>query len=185
MSRLGGGGNAGPARTAGGNAGPARTTGADASREDRRLPDGRRPVAGAVLLRADGAVLLQHRDDVPGISHPGLWSLFGGGIEPGESPLDGMLREISEEIGVRLSEFRPLVVLEGARTVFHVYLARLEPPLEELTLSEGQGMAFLELATALAAYDLAPVARTALEITSSLLAMRRLEGLDTPFDGWS
>ena len=30
-------------------------------------------VAAVFLLRDDGAVLLQHRDDKPDISHPGQW----------------------------------------------------------------------------------------------------------------
>lgn len=152
--------------------------------QDYRLPDGRRPVAGAVLLRADGATLLQHRDDIPGISNPGKWSLFGGGLEAGESVTDGLLRELHEEIGVTPTRFRPLVVLEGARTLFHLYLARFDVPLTELVLGEGQGMAYVDLDRALGEYDLAPVARTGLEITRSLLAMRRAQGLPTPFDDW-
>ena len=161
--------------------------------QDHRLPDGRRPVAGAILLRSDGAVLLQHRDDIPGISNPGKWSLFGGGMEPGETPADCLLRELQEEIGAQPASFRPLVVLEGARTVFnlflartlfHLFLARLDVPLSELVLGEGQDMRFVELEVALNDYDLAPVGRTGLEITRSLLAMRRSQGLHTPFDDW-
>lgn len=152
--------------------------------QDHRLPDGRRPVACAVLLRSDGAVLLQHRDDVPGISNPGKWSLFGGGLEAGEDPLAGMLRELQEEIGVQPTRYRPLVVLEGARTVFHLYLARLDESLAELVLGEGQAMAYVDPEVALSDYDLASVARTGLEMTLSLIALRRSHGLETPFDDW-
>jgi len=141
-------------------------------------------VAGAILLRSDGAVLLQHRDDIPGISNPGKWSLFGGGLEAGETPLAGLLRELEEEIGVQPATYRPLLVLEGARTLFHLFLARLDVPLSELVLGEGQDMRFVELEVALNDYDLAPVGRTGLEITRSLLAMRRSQGLHTPFDDW-
>jgi 8-oxo-dGTP pyrophosphatase MutT (NUDIX family) len=35
-------------------------------------------VCGVVLLREDGAALLQHRDDIPGIADPGLWVFPGG-----------------------------------------------------------------------------------------------------------
>lgn len=152
--------------------------------EEYRLADGRRPVAGAVLLRSDGATLLQHRDNIATISNPGKWSLFGGGLEAGESATDGMLRELQEEIGARPQSYRPLITLEGARTLFHLYLARLERPLEALVLGEGQAMAYVDLERALAEYDLAPVARAGLEITRSLLAMRRAQGLQTPFDAW-
>lgn len=152
--------------------------------EDYRLPDGRRPVAGAVLLRSDGAALLQHRDDIPGISHPGTWSLFGGGLEAGESAEAGMLRELREEIGVTPPSYRPLIVIEGARTVFDLFLARLDVPVEELVLTEGQGMAYVDPQVALREYDLAPVARSALKITQVLLDERRSQGLQTPFDAW-
>ncbi|MFA5594546.1 MAG: NUDIX domain-containing protein, partial [Trueperaceae bacterium] len=80
---------------------------------DYLLADGRRPVAGAVLLHPDGRVLLQHRDDKPGIESPGKWSLFGGGLDEGEEPAEAMLREIEEEIGYRPRAYRPLVVFSG------------------------------------------------------------------------
>ena len=68
---------------------------------DHLLADGRRPVAGAVLVNPAGLVLLQHRDDRPDIDSPGQWSLFGGGLDVGETPAAAMLREIEEEIGYR------------------------------------------------------------------------------------
>lgn len=60
-------------------------------------PCARRTVAGVVLLRADGAALLQHRDDRPDIQDPGLWVVPGGHVDPGESPATGATREFLEE----------------------------------------------------------------------------------------
>jgi hypothetical protein len=40
--------------------------------------DGRELVCGVVLLRADGAALLQLRDDKPEIRDPGIWVFPGG-----------------------------------------------------------------------------------------------------------
>lgn len=54
-------------------------------------------VCGIVLLRADGAALLQHRDDKPGIMDPGIWVVPGGHADPGETPLDAARREFEEE----------------------------------------------------------------------------------------
>lgn len=53
---------------------------------------------GAVLLlrRADGAVLLVDQ------RHTGGWALPGGLLKRGEDPADAVVREVREEVGVRL-----------------------------------------------------------------------------------
>lgn len=128
---------------------------------EQLLEDGRRPVAGAVLLHPDGRVLLQHRDDKPEIDSPGKWSLFGGGLDVGETPESAMVREIEEEVGFRPSSYRPLLVFSGLTTEFHVYLALITSPLEELTLAEGQGFGYFHPSEA-ETLDLTEVGRLAL-----------------------
>ncbi len=54
---------------------------------------------GAVIQRDDGRLLLIQRGNEPG---RGLWSLPGGRIEPGESEVDAVAREVLEETGVRV-----------------------------------------------------------------------------------
>jgi 8-oxo-dGTP pyrophosphatase MutT (NUDIX family) len=56
-------------------------------------------IAGVVLLRADGAALLQHRDDKPGLPEAGRWVFPGGHCEPGEPCREGARREFREETG--------------------------------------------------------------------------------------
>ena len=108
------------------------------------------PVAGVVLYR-DGKALMQHRDDRPDIVYPGAWAIFGGHLEPGEEPESGARREVEEEIGYRIDGPLELIydAVDGDRhRIF--YAAPLHARLEELTLTEGQGMALLsaaELAT--------------------------------------
>ena len=51
----------------------------------------------AILFDAEGRVLLCHRRDVD------LWNLPGGGLEPGEAPWDGVVREVEEESGLRVA----------------------------------------------------------------------------------
>ncbi|MGX9357012.1 NUDIX domain-containing protein [Roseobacteraceae bacterium S113] len=55
----------------------------------------------ALFLGADLVVL--RRDDKPGLLWPGALDLPGGGAEAGETPEETVLREISEEIGLRLA----------------------------------------------------------------------------------
>jgi 8-oxo-dGTP pyrophosphatase MutT (NUDIX family) len=64
-----------------------------------RPPD--REVAAAVLVGSDGRYLLQLRDDKPSIHMPAHWALFGGSLDPGETPAEGMVRELEEELGFR------------------------------------------------------------------------------------
>jgi len=55
-----------------------------------------RPNAAALILRSQGReILLGERADTPG-----HWQWPQGGLEPGESPEDGLFRELQEEIGV-------------------------------------------------------------------------------------
>jgi 8-oxo-dGTP pyrophosphatase MutT (NUDIX family) len=51
------------------------------------------------ILHQQNKFLLQLRDDIPGIIYPGHWGLFGGHIEPGETPDVAVKRELLEEIG--------------------------------------------------------------------------------------
>jgi len=61
--------------------------------------------SGALLLlvRRDGAVLLQHRDNIPTIDYPGRWGIPGGAVEPGETPWQAAVREIREETSYRIA----------------------------------------------------------------------------------
>jgi len=130
-----------------------------------------RPVAGVILHR-EGKVLLQHRDDDPGIRFPGWWSLFSGHVEDGETPEEGARREIEEELGL---------VLEGPlRLAYHgtdetrerfIYEAELAVPPEALTLREGQGMALVARED-LSAYRIVPLHREILDLFYAACAAR-------------
>src|SRR3546814_17119551 len=41
---------------------------------------------------------MQLRDDFAGIRFPGAWGLFGGHLDPGESPEEAIARELLEEL---------------------------------------------------------------------------------------
>ena len=64
-------------------------------------------VAVGVLLRPDGTVLLGNRPaDKP---WPGWWELPGGKLEPGESVLQALKRELKEEIDIEMTKATPWV----------------------------------------------------------------------------
>jgi len=71
------------------------------------------PVCGVVLLRSDGAALLQLRDDRPDIQDPGIWVFPGGHVEAGESPEAGAVREFLEETRYQCEGLQLLVSFEA------------------------------------------------------------------------
>ncbi|MBW8754631.1 MAG: (deoxy)nucleoside triphosphate pyrophosphohydrolase [Sphingomonadales bacterium] len=57
-------------------------------------------VVAVALIDGEGRILLQRRR--LGGEHGGLWEFPGGKVEAGETPQSAALREIEEELGVRI-----------------------------------------------------------------------------------
>ena len=103
-------------------------------------------IAVAVLER-DGAWLLQLRDDIDGIVFPGTWGLFGGHLDAGETPEQGLRRELVEEIGWQAGPLELWFSQEEPHRVLHVFRGPLNVSLAELSLQEGQDMTLATPAT--------------------------------------
>ncbi|MBF0351754.1 MAG: NUDIX domain-containing protein [SAR324 cluster bacterium] len=58
------------------------------------------------ILQVHGRYVMQHRDDNLNIPAPGMWGLFGGKIEPGETPDNALIREIQEELCLILKDYK-------------------------------------------------------------------------------
>lgn len=56
-------------------------------------------VCTIVLMKKNGDVLLQLRDDIPNIDEPNTWTFPGGHREKGEKIKNAALRELEEETG--------------------------------------------------------------------------------------
>ncbi|MBE9038804.1 NUDIX hydrolase [aff. Roholtiella sp. LEGE 12411] len=102
------------------------------------------PVHVAIaILYQENKYLMQLRDNIPGILYPGYWGLFGGHIEPGETPGVAVKREILEEIGYILPPFFEFGCYPDEKVVRHVFQAPLLVELNQLVLSEGWDMGLM------------------------------------------
>lgn len=99
-------------------------------------------VAIAIIYR-EGKFLVQLRDNIPTIIHPGCWALFGGHLEIGETPESALIREIKEEINYDISTFSKFACYEEKKVIRHVYSVPLTVGIEELKLEEGWDFAFV------------------------------------------
>lgn len=80
----------------------------------------RRHRSAARVIVTDGETVLMLADTDPGIPGSRWWSTPGGGIDPGESPLQAAVRELAEETG-RVVEPRELIGPVAVRDVVHGY----------------------------------------------------------------
>lgn len=92
-----------------------------------------REVAAAAIMR-DGRLLLAQRAHPPELA--GQWELPGGKVEEGETPAEGLARELSEELGVRVRVGRGIgaeVPLHGGMVLraYEVDLLAGEPEAKE------------------------------------------------------
>ena len=62
-------------------------------------------VGAAVIMRRDSSFLLGERPE--GKVYAGYWEFPGGKIEAGESPLQGLTRELHEELGIEVERAYP------------------------------------------------------------------------------
>jgi 8-oxo-dGTP diphosphatase len=95
------------------------------------------------MLQRDGRWLMQLRDEIPTIVAPGCWGLFGGHLDPGETPEQALRRELLEEISWQPHTLELAMVHHIHRRTAHVFRSELSVPLEQLQLLEGQVMALV------------------------------------------
>ena len=79
-------------------------------------------VAACALIDADGRVLLAKRP--PGRPLAGLWEFPGGKVESGETPEAALVRELDEELGIKVAEkcLAPLTFASHGYEAFHLLM---------------------------------------------------------------
>jgi 8-oxo-dGTP pyrophosphatase MutT (NUDIX family) len=86
----------------------------DAQIDGRTMPEA--GLDGRMVDVSGGAAFLLCRRASRLSSHAAQWALPGGRIDPGESAVDAALRELDEEVGVRLSDSTVLGLLDDYPT---------------------------------------------------------------------
>ena len=114
-------------------------------------------VAACALIDADGRVLLAKRPQ--GRPMAGLWEFPGGKVEPGETPEAALIRELEEELAIRVTPscLAPFTFASHGYPAFHLlmplYLCRSWEG--EISPQQGQELAWVR-ASRLAEYAMPP-----------------------------
>jgi 8-oxo-dGTP diphosphatase len=103
-------------------------------------------VAVAILIRADGRVLLAQRP--AGKAYGGWWEFPGGKIEPGEAPARALAREVHEELGVEVERAYPWITrgFSYPHATVRLHFFRVRAWRGEPHGREGQAFAWQDLA---------------------------------------
>lgn len=128
-------------------------------------------VAGAIVFRDDGAVLLVQRGRAPSA---GTWSLPGGRIERGETPEQAAVREVREETGLVVD--RPwhleIVRVADGDTVYVIHEIVCEPTDATIDPFPGDDAAAVAWVHDLVAYGATPAVQGVVSRARALRATK-------------
>ena len=104
-------------------------------------------IAAVILQNPAGEFLLYRRDDKPEIPFPDHWDLFGGHVEAGESVEEALRRELLDELELELRDYRffrryECLTGDAYPNVKHIFSAVIDARADQLTLHEGQYLAY-------------------------------------------
>jgi 8-oxo-dGTP pyrophosphatase MutT (NUDIX family) len=109
---------------------------------DQAVPTLRRAVM-LLIVTHEQRLLLHHRDETPGIAHPGCWAGFGGAVDEGEPLEHALHREVFEETGLRVAD--PIFLTEaldeegdGRLVSLYYTVSNIQPA--DINLGEGAGI---------------------------------------------
>ena len=133
-----------------------KNTGATISKKDAHLKGAWHQVVHIWIYNSKGEVLLQKRSAEKEL-HPGLWDTSAAGhISAGESPEEGAVRELHEELGIKIRpnglqkvmtvwvDDQPMPGYRDLELV-HVYLCRQEVLPTKLQKGEVEAVKFIPL----------------------------------------
>ena len=99
--------------------------------------------SGAILKNNGGKILFQLRDENG--RNPNKWGIFGGGIKKGEKPIDALIREIEEEIEIKISKTDISKEYKIPLVNYHIFEINLKDMQKKFKLNEGKDMRFMTI----------------------------------------
>ena len=110
---------------------------------DRKITE----VAVGVLVDNEGRYLMTTRPE--GKVYAGYWEFPGGKLEPGETVVQALRRELNEEIGITISEAHTHVwreqMVDYPHALVRLYFCKVNQWSEPLTMHEGQTFEWVTL----------------------------------------
>lgn len=96
--------------------------------------------------------------------YPNHWTLPGGKVEIGESPEQALIREVKEELDIKLVSyacFKIVTEKTSDQTVErHIYWGKISREIEDLRMGEGVALKYFpakEMSSLKIAFDLKPI----------------------------
>ncbi len=104
--------------------------------------------AGGFLYNSKNNTVLLHKRDSKTKFNPNLWAFFGGLNEKAESPVDCFIRELREEIGIRLNKEEAIPLCNYFNKEFQthrfVFYAISYKDKSNFVLNEGKDLAWVK-----------------------------------------
>lgn len=96
-----------------------------------------------------GEILIQDRSNIRKKIRMN-WGYFGGSIEKGETPIEAVIRETEEELGLRINwqELKFIGVIKDkprpdTQIIRHAFLWKMNTDISKINLQEGKAMKFV------------------------------------------
>lgn len=127
------------------------------------------------------AKVMLHFRDKHTLFMPNQWSSFGGALDPGESPMEALLREIHEETELRVSP-TSIIPIREAPNQFGSSSARYATLLKEhtpLTLREGAGYGWFAVGSAFELPNITRMTREDLTLFLNTITQRKVRQFQT------